>query len=440
MDWTLDDVEDRFLQHMEAEGHTRIDGHSVLSPTPDVLFTTAGMHPLTPYLLGEPHPSGRRLTDVQRCVRTTDIDEVGDNSHLTIFEMLGNWSLGDYFKETSIPLSFSVLTGDYGIDPGHLYATVFAGDDQTPRDNEAPDIWSQCFSDAGIDPAGHINPLGHDDNWWSNGPVGLCGPDTEIFVYVGSEATPTFADIPEFIEIWNNVFMTYDRAESGELRQLDQRNIDTGMGAERLQLFLNGHRTVWDNPELTELLDGVASSLGVATGPLDAEGVRSLRIVTDHLRAALAIAAADIYPAASQQGYVLRRLIRRSVRHAELLMGTEDGLATRLHEATGAVADIQGKRWTELASPTGAGAREVIDKEVSKFAKALRKAVDHLHEDAEGGATFDGAMAFNCADTLGYPAELAAEEAARIGMTVDPTWPEVYEQLREEQRERSRKH
>lgn len=440
MDWTLNDVEDRFLRHMEADGHVLIEGHSVLSPTPDVLFTTAGMHPLTPYLLGDPHPSGCRLTDVQRCVRTTDIDEVGDNSHLTIFEMLGNWSLGDYFKETSIPLSFSVLTEDYGIDPAHLYATVFAGDELTPRDDEAPGIWEQCFREAGVDPDGHITPLGRDDNWWSNGPVGLCGPDTEIFVYVGTDAKPTFADSPEFIEIWNNVFMTFDRSESGELRQLDQRNIDTGMGAERLQLFLNGRSNVWDTPELTELVDGVAGALGVATGSLDAAGERSMRIVTDHLRAALAITAAGVYPAATKQGYVLRRLIRRSVRHAELLMGTEDSLAAKMHDAAGAVADQQGRRWTELASPTGDAARETIDKEVSKFAKALRKAVDHLHEDAETGATFDGAMAFNCADTLGYPAELAAEEADRIGMIIDPDWPAEYDRLREEQRERSRAH
>jgi len=440
MAWTLDEVEERFLQRMRANGHVQIEGHSVLSPTPDVLFTTAGMHPLTPYLGGETHPEGRRLCDVQRCVRTTDIDEVGDNTHLTVFEMVGNWSLGDYFKETAIPQSMALLSEDFGIDPEQLYVSVFAGDPAQglAPDVEAAEIWEQCFSEAGVDSTGHITPLGIDDNWWSNGPSGLCGPDTEMFVYVGTESKPVFADIPEFVEIWNNVFMTYDRAEDGTLSELGQRNIDTGMGAERAELFLNGQNTVWETPEMLVLLDGVARGLQIGTDGLSADQVRSLRIVTDHLRAALAIAAAGVYPSASRQGYVLRRLVRRSVRHAELLTGTEDGLAARLHEASGQVASLQGQRWADLTGESGDKARETLDKEVSKFAKALRYAVDQLHETADRGSVFDGDLAFRCADTLGYPAELAAEEAARIGMTLDPAWPDRYEQLREEQRERSR--
>ncbi len=440
MAWTLDEVEERFLSYMQERGHVLIEGHSVMSPTDDVLFTTAGMHPLTPYLHGEAHPAGTRLCDVQRCVRTTDIDEVGDNTHLTIFEMVGNWSLGDYFKETAIPQSMTLLTEVFGIDPASLYVTCFAGDpaQDLARDDEAPAIWSQCFRDAGVDPDGHINPLGIDDNWWSNGPVGLCGPDTEMFVYVGSETKPVFADIPEFVEIWNNVFMTYDRGDDGTLSHLDQKNIDTGMGAERAELFLNGTATVWDTPELVGLLDGVARGLGVADAGLAPEQVRSQRIVADHLRAALTIAAAGVYPSASRQGYVLRRLIRRAVRHAELLTGTEDGLAAKVHAASSEVAEIQGARWGDLTGESGDAAREVIDKEVAKFAKALRNAVDHLHEDAEQGKTFDGDLAFHAADTLGYPAELAAEEAARIGMTIDPGWEERYDELREQQRARSR--
>jgi alanyl-tRNA synthetase len=440
MAWTLNDVEDKFLRYMQDNGHVLIEGHSVLSPTEDVLFTTAGMHPLTPYLHGEPHPDGTMLCDVQRCVRTTDIDEVGDNTHLTIFEMVGNWSLGAYFKEQAIPQSLILLTEVFGIDPSSLYVTCFAGDpDQDlTQDDEAPAIWAQCFRDAGVDPTGRINPLGIDDNWWSNGPTGLCGPDTEMFVYVGKEKDPVFADIPEFVEIWNNVFMTYDRAADGTLSQLAQKNIDTGMGAERAELFLNGTATVWDTPELVALLDGVADGLGIATNGLDAEQIRSQRIIADHLRAALAIAAAGVHPSASRQGYVLRRLIRRSVRHAELLTGTEDGLADKVHAASAKVAEVQGQRWADLTGESGEAAREVIDKEVAKFAKALRKAVKALHEFAEEGMTFDGDLAHRAADALGYPAELAAEEAARIGMTVDPNWEERYEQLREEQRERSR--
>ena len=187
MAWTIEHIERTFLDYMERHGHVVIEGHSVRSPTDDVLFTTAGMHPLTPYLKGEPHPAGKRLADVQRCVRTTDVDEVGDNTHLTVFEMLGNWSLGDYFKETSIPQSFGLLTDEFGIDPRSIYVTVFAGAEGLPFDDEAQAIWEQTYADVGVDPKGRINPLV--DNWWSNGPVGLCGPDTEIFVYVGDRVT-----------------------------------------------------------------------------------------------------------------------------------------------------------------------------------------------------------------------------------------------------------
>ena len=438
MTWTLDEVENQFLDYMEQQGHTLIEGHSVMSPTDDVLFTTAGMHPLTPYLHGQPHPGGRRLCDVQRCVRTTDIDEVGDNRHLTIFEMVGNWSLGDYFKERAIPQSMGLLTGVYGIDPEKLYVTVFAGLPEIGigLDTEAVELWSQAFSDLGVDPEGHINPL--TDNWWSNGPVGLCGPDTEMFVYVGHDATPTFADTPEFVEIWNNVFMTYERDAEGNLTALNQRNIDTGMGAERTELFLNGRETVWETPEMAALLDAVASSLGVATSSLDDDGVRAQRIVADHIRAGLTIAAAGVYPSATRQGYVLRRLVRRSVRQAQLLTGSEDGLTEKVHALTGAIAEVQGRRWTDLTGESGDHAREVFDKEVSKFGKALQHGLEELHREADEGRTFDGELAFHAADTLGYPAELALEEAIRVGMPVDPAWQDRYEELREEQRARSR--
>jgi alanyl-tRNA synthetase len=411
----------------------------VRSPTDDVLFTTAGMHPLVPYLKGEDtHPAGRRLTDVQRCVRTTDIEEVGDNTHLTVFEMLGNWSLGDYFKETSIPQSFELLTREFGIDPHSLYVTVFAGDAEVPADDESPGIWEQTFVDAGVDPTGRVNPQG-EDNWWSNGPVGLCGPDTEIFVYVGNGDAPPFADTPQFVEIWNNVFMTYNRSRDGELTTLRQRNVDTGMGLERLALFLNDHTSVWQTDELHKLLIVVGDTLGVDPDQLDADATRSLRIVTDHLRASLAIAAAGIQPSASRQGYVLRKLIRRAVRHGELLKGTDQALAQSLVEATDRVSDVMGRRWPDVGpGPGGDVARATIDKEASKFAKTLRKGVDHLQHLADASTTFDGELAFLLADTMGYPVELSAEEAARIGMSMDSSWRQRYDELREEQRARSR--
>ena len=438
MAWTIQRIERTFLEYMERHGHVVIEGHSVRSPTDDVLFTTAGMHPLTPYLKGEPHPAGRRLTDVQRCVRTTDIDEVGDNTHLTVFEMLGNWSLGDYFKETSIPQSFGLLTGEFGIDPHSIYVTVFAGGDGLPFDTEAAETWGQTFADAGVDPTGRINPL--TDNWWSNGPVGLCGPDTEIFVYVGDEPRPPFADIPEYVEIWNNVFMTFDRRADGPLAELSQRNVDTGMGLERLALFLDGHTSVWQTDELHELTVVVGDALGVSPDTVEGDAVTSLRIVTDHLRASLAIAAAGIQPSASRQGYVLRKLIRRAVRHGELLLGSDEGLAPALITATERVSEVMGPRWPDVGPGAGGDvARETIDKEAQKFARTLRTGVDHLQALAESNATFDGDLAFHLADTLGYPVELSAEEATRLGMPLAPAWEERYEELREAQRARSRR-
>ena len=442
MTWTIERIERTFLSYMERHGHTIIEGHSVRSPTDDVLFTTAGMHPLVPYLSGDlVHPAGRRLTDVQRCVRTTDIDEVGDNRHLTVFEMLGNWSLGDYFKETSIPQSFGLLTGEFGIDPHSLNVTVFAGDAEVPADTDAPEIWAQTFRDAGVDPTGRIHPLGEDANWWSNGPVGLCGPDTEIFVYVGNRADgerEPFGDIPEYVEIWNNVFMTYDRSADGELKTLAQRNVDTGMGLERLALFLNGHDSVWHTDELHELTVDVADALGIKVAP-DGDEARSLYIVTDHLRAALAIAAAGIQPSASRQGYVLRKLIRRAVRHGELLRGTDQDLAAKLIDATDRVSTVMGRRWPDVGpGPGGDAAKSVLERETSKFSRTLRNGVEQLQLAADEQHTFDGDLAFRLADTLGYPVDLSAEEAQRIGMPVADGWQDRYDELREQQRQRSR--
>jgi alanyl-tRNA synthetase len=438
VEWTVQRVEDTFLAFMRRAGHAVIEGHSVLSPTDDVLFTTAGMHPLTPYLRGEPHPAGRRLADVQRCVRTTDVDEVGDGSHLTVFEMLGNWSLGDYFKETSIPQSFDLLTGDFGIDPHALYVTVFAGDEVVGRDDEAISIWRQVFADAGVDPTGRINPLGDDDNWWSNGPRGLCGPDTEIFVHVGDDPAPPFGDRPEFVEVWNNVFMTYDRDDDGTVRELDQRNVDTGMGLERITMFLNQHSSIWETDELAAFVEATAAALGVTSDLGDADRTRSLRIVTDHLRAAIVIAAAGIHPSATRQGYVLRKLVRRSVRHVELITGTDTGVAAAVAAAAVDLRTAMNRRWTDLGGADGDAAIATIEGEAGRFARTLRKGSDQLHRLATSNASFDGQVAFTLADTFGYPAELSAEEARRLGMTLNPSWAHEYDTLREAQRERSR--
>ncbi len=439
MPWPIEKIEQAFLTFMAENGHAVIEAHSLRSPTDDVLFTTAGMHPLTPYFAGEPHPAGRRLADVQRCVRTTDVDEVGDNTHLTVFDMLGNWSLGDYGEEVAIRMSFQLLTEEFGIDPDRLYVTVFAGDGGVPADETSPSVWAELFAGAGLDPAGRIRGNGAEDNWWSNGPVGLCGPDTEIFFYVGDEPAPAFTDRPEFVEIWNNVFMNYTRSADGTLYPLEQRNVDTGMGLERTSLILNGHTSVWQTDELAAISDGVAAVLGVDPATLDASATRSLHIVCDHVRAALAIAAAGVYPAATRHGYVLRKLTRRAVRHAELLTGTDKGLRAALSAAAESVSQVMGARWPDIGdTPSGDAARGVIDAEAAKFAKSLRHAVKHLHELAAEGADFDGELAFRLADARGYPPELSVEEAERIGMRIDPGWPDELERLRAEQRERSR--
>ena len=310
-------------------------------------------------------------------------------------------------------------------------------------DNESPEIWTQTFAEAGIDAGGRIIPQS-DDNWWSNGPVGLCGPDTEIFVYVGDQSgTVPFADSPEFVEIWNNVFMAYDRSDDGRLEQLRQRNVDTGMGLERITAFLGQHNSVWDTDELAALRDEVAAALQIQVPP-SSNGSRdrelSLRIVTDHLRAALVIAAAGIHPSASRQGYVLRKLVRRAVRHAELLRGTDDGLAAGISAATEGVSRVMADRWPDTGSTSaGEEARATIDQEASRFARTLREGTAQLHDQADRGSSFDGDLAFLLADTHGYPAELSVEEALRMGMTIEPGWEARFEELREAQRARSRR-
>lgn len=427
MTWTNEDIQQRFLGYMAANGHAVIDGHSVRSPTDDVLFTTAGVHPLTPYLSGEPHPAGRRLADVQRCIRTADIDEVGDDTHLTVFEMLGNWSLGDYFKDTAIPQSFALLTEELGIDPDRLRVTVYAGDDEVPHDDEAADLWAQSFRDAGVDPAGRVDPQDDEDNWWSHGPVGPCGPVSEVFVNAAGVGGGD-----GLVEVWGNVFMAYDRTDDGSLAPLDQRNVDTGMGLERMAAVLAGRSSVWATDELAALTDEVAAALGVAALTDGADGTRSLRIVADHLRAALVIAAAGVQPSATREGYVLRRLVRRAVRHGELLMGSDGKLAASLTAAADGVAGVMGDRWTDIgAGPTGDAARAVVEKEAGTFARTLGKGNQLLHGRAEAGDEFDGDLAFALAGTHGYPAEVAAEEAERLGMPVHPDWAVRYDVLRD---------
>ncbi|GAA3088007.1 alanyl-tRNA synthetase [Kribbella aluminosa] len=290
-----------FIDFFSDRGHVPTTG-STLIPRPGdpVLFTTSGMHPLTPYLEGEPHPLGRRLTGVQRCLRTTDLDEVGDSTHLTVFEMLGSWSLGDYGSSQTLGWGYELLTEGFGLDPKDLYVTVFGGDDQVPLDQVPLDQESlRTWQELGLP-----IELTTDDNWWSNGPTGPCGPDSEIFVWTGDgepEGTPTTDD--RWIEVWNHVMMRYRRHDDGSLEELKQQNIDTGLGLERLTMLLEGKSSVYET-SLFEPWMRIIPKLWT----LDE---RSQRIVIDHLRSSIVIVGDGVHPSNTGRGYVLRRLIRR---------------------------------------------------------------------------------------------------------------------------------
>jgi alanyl-tRNA synthetase len=288
-----------FVDFYRERGHRRVIGTSLIPGPGDlVLFTAAGMHPLTPYLEGRPHPLGRRLYNLQRCLRTTDLDEVGDFSHLTVFQMLGSWSLGDYDGPQSLRWGYELLTQGFGIEPGRLHATVFGGDEQVGVDEESLAVWT----DLGVP----VERCGEEDNWWSNGPVGPCGPDSEIFVWVGDGppvGTPTRDE--RWMEVWNHVMMRYHRQPDGSLTPLRQRSVDTGLGLERLLMVLQGRSSVYE----TDLL---APWVEIVRKLWDLDG-SDLRLVVDHLRSAVVITGDGVVPASSGRGYVLRRVIRRSL-------------------------------------------------------------------------------------------------------------------------------
>ncbi|ALV31921.1 alanine--tRNA ligase-related protein [Streptomyces sp. CdTB01] len=288
-----------FLDFYRERGHRPVTGGTLLPPPGDpVLFTTSGMHPLTPYLLGRPHPQGRRLVNVQRCLRTTDLDEVGDPTHLTVFEMLGSWSLGDYGHPQSLRWGYELLRDGFGIPRERLHATVFGGDGQVGPDVESRRTWEEL---------GLPVESTTEDNWWSNGPVGPCGPDSEIFVWTGDEGTPpqgTPTSDPRWVEIWNHVHMRYHRHEDGSLEPLDRSAVDTGMGLERLVTVLQGRRSVYD----TDLFEPWTSTV---PGLWDLRDEPSTRLVCDHLRACVVMLGDGVRPSNTGRGYVLRRLIRR---------------------------------------------------------------------------------------------------------------------------------
>ena len=422
MKLTADQLRDKYLKFFESKGHAIISGASLIPENdPTVLFTTAGMHPLVPYLLGEKHPAGKRLTDVQKCVRTGDIDAVGDSCHLTFFEMLGNWSLGDYFKKEAISWSFEFLTQHLGFSPDQLSVTVFEGEGLVPRDEESIGIWKSL----GI-PESRIHALPKDDNWWGPaGTTGPCGPDTEMFIDTGKPACGKVCrpgcHCGKYIEIWNDVFMQYNKTASGGYEPLKQSNVDTGMGVERTICMMNGYATVYET-ELFAPLMAKIKELSTARPESEAAAVRAERIIADHMRTSVFILGdpkGGVKPGNVGANYVLRRLIRRSVRYAKLL-GIAPGYTRALAEIV--IANYK-HVYPELEKNAETIVGELVAEE-ERFEKTLHAGQKEFDKVAtalkeHGQATLSGRTAFKLYDTYGFPLEFTEELALEQGLAVD---------------------
>ncbi len=413
---TANELRQMYINFFGEKGHKVIASASLLpNNDPSVLFTTAGMHPLIPYLIGEKHPLGKRLVDVQKCVRTGDIDEVGDDFHLTFFEMLGNWSLGDYFKKESIAMSFEFLTRSLGIPIQNLAVTVFEGEAGIPRDEEAANIWrAHGLSED------QIFYYGREDNWW--GPAGItgpCGPDTEIFYDFGvpkcSDNCGPACKCGKYVEIWNNVFMEYNKNADGSYSLLSQRNVDTGMSLERLHTVINGLNSVYETEFFLPLINYVEELTGVSK---ISENERSFRIICEHIRAATFILGdpKGIVPSNTEQGYVLRRLIRRTIRHLKRLGGEQ-----YICNFSDKVISMYGDVYTELKDNRSFILAE-LERELMTFTKTLDgglKKAERYFGDIEQGGVLSGALAFKLYDTFGFPIEFTEELAAEKGFSVD---------------------
>lgn len=430
---TAKELRTMYVNFFKERGHREIASASLLPENdPTVLFTMAGMHPLVPYLLGEKHPEGKRLTDVQKCIRTEDIDEVGDDMHLIFFEMLGNWSLGDYFKEESIAMSYEFLTEYLHIPPQRLAVTVFGGDETTPSDLEAERIWKA----QGLK-TGQIYRLGREDNWWGPaGQTGPCGPDTEIFYDMGTPACGPDCgpgcNCGKYVEIWNNVFLQYNKTADGSFSELAQKNVDTGMGLERVLTIFNGKTNVYE----TELFLPVMTRLEeFLTGQGAEMPQKDRRIICEHVRAISFILGdpKKIVPSNTEQGYILRRLIRRVIR---LLKQAELGSA-HLCELAEIIIGQYEEAYPELGENRDF-ILEQLQKEYARFYKTLDeglKKASRYMENMEKGGMLDGESAFKLYDTYGFPIELTAELARERGCDVDTEG--FYRKFREHQ-EKSR--
>ncbi len=410
-----DKLKKMFLEFFRKKRHKVIANASLIPENdPTALFTSAGMHPLVPYLMGQPHPSGKKLVNVQKCLRTSDIDEVGDSFHLSFFEMLGNWSLGDYFKEESIPWSYEFLTSKewLNIDKDRLSVTVFAGDDKIPRDTESARIWEGLRV-----PKEKIFYLPRKDNWWGPiGGTGPCGPDTEMFYDTGKEPCgdecKPGCSCGKFNEIWNNVFMEYNKTPDGDYELLEQKNVDTGMGVERTVAVLQGKDNVYETEIFAPLIEKIKELAGIEVVPDNQ--TRSVRVICDHSRAATFILAEGIVPLNVEQGYVLRRLIRGAIRHGKLLSIEEEFLS----ELSQIVIETYSRDYPHLKSSEDFIVAE-LGKEYSRFNNTLARGLNRFNRIAGENKKIDGKDAFLLYQSFGFPIEITRELGRENGIFVD---------------------
>ena len=405
-----DELKRLYIEFFKQKNHKVIPNVSLIPENdPTVLFTAAGMHPLVPFLLGQPHPLGKRLVDVQKCFRTTDIEEVGDAFHLSFFEMLGNWSLGDYFKKEAIQWSWEFLTSKkwLGLNKNKIYVTVFEGDKDAPKDEESAKIWQEI----GI-PKERIFYLSKKENWWGPaGNTGPCGPDTEMFYDTGKESCgincAPGCPCGKYNEIWNDVFMQYNKTADGKYETTEQRNVDTGMGVERTVAVLQGKDNVYE----TELFIPIVKKIKELASN---ENERSVRIIADHMRAATFILAERIVPKNVEHGYVLRRLIRRSIRHGKLL-GIEKEFLTDLSKI---VIENYKKDYPHLEENRKFILEELV-KEDDRFKKMLTKGLKKFEEMTKGEKKLDGKKSFLLYQSFGFPIEMIKELGEERGIDID---------------------
>lgn len=404
-------LKDIYINFFKTKGHKQIPSAPVVPENdPSVLFNTAGMQPLIPYLMGEHHPYGNRLCDYQKCIRTNDLDVIGDTTHHTFFEMLGNWSLGDYFKNESIEWSFELLTKHLNIPVEKLAVTVFKGNDSIPYDEESYNKWISL----GIMP--EKIALTEEDNFWIAGETGPCGPDTEIFYFRSDEEIPDKFD-PEderYVEIWNNVFMEYKKEANGSISELSRKNVDTGMGVERTVAVLEGVRDNYLSSIWKDVIDLICKISNLEYK----NNEKSMRIIADHLRTAVFIAAdnSGIKPSNTDQGYILRRLIRRAIRHAKNLnIDINSDWAVKIAKL---IINKYKDYYEEIKNNENV-VYEVLQNEIIKFNRTLEKGLREFEKISKNNQDIDGQTAFRLFDTFGFPLELTVELAKEKGLNTD---------------------